>query len=136
MKRTYSELIQLPTFEERYNYLRLDGKLGEETFGVDRWINQMLYRSFEWRRLRYQIIARDAGCDLAVEGLEIPGKIIVHHMNPIDVQDIMHSSDNVLDPESLICTSLETHNAIHYGFMYKPEDMPAERTPNDTCPWK
>lgn len=134
--RTYSELITLPTFEERYRYLRLTGRVGEDTFGFDRYLNQILYHSKEWKDIRDHVIIRDNGCDLAMEGYEIPGKIIVHHMNPLDVEDIVRRSDFVLNPEYLISTVLSTHNAIHYGDESLLPRLPIERSMYDTCPWK
>lgn len=135
--KTYSELISLPTFEERFEYLRLGGRVGEDTFGFDRYLNQMFYqRSQEWKRIRDHVIVRDNGCDLGVLGHEIYGKILVHHINPLMVNDIIHSTDNLLDPEFLICTSLATHNAIHYGDISKLAVAPIERSKNDTCPWR
>ena len=134
--RTYSELIKLPTFEERYRYLRLQGKVGADTFGFDRYLNQVLYRSQRWRRLRDSIILRDDGCDLGIEDREIPGKLIVHHMNPITIKDIQEESDFLYNPEYLICVSHITHNAIHYGDESLLITAPIERVPNDTCPWK
>ena len=134
--RTYSELILLPTFEERFEYLRLGGKVGEETFGCDRYLNQILYTSPEWRSLRDKIIIRDNGCDLAIDGREIYGKIMVHHMNAITVEDVLRRSDFIFNPEYLISTTMNTHNAIHYGnseLLYKD---PIIRTKNDTCPWR
>lgn len=134
--KTYSELILLPTFEERFDYLRLQGKVGEETFGYDRYLNQSFYKSQEYRRVRDQIIIRDCGCDLGLEGYEIYGRIIIHHMNPITVLDILDRSDFLLNPEYLICVSLDTHNAIHYGDKNQLPQLPIERRPNDTCPWR
>lgn len=134
--RTYSELTTLPTFEERFNYLRLDGAVCKETFGFDRYINQVFYRSQEWKRIRDLIIIRDNGCDLGVNGREIWGKIIVHHMNPISVDDIHSSTSHLLNPEYLVCVSLQTHNAIHYGDQNQLASTLVERSPNDTCPWK
>lgn len=136
--RTYSELIRLPTFEERFEYLRLDGKIGEETFGFDRYLNQILYTSNEWRLLRNHIITRDDGCDLAMPDREIPDgvKIFIHHMNPIAKEDILNRSEFLLNPEYLICTIKNTHDAIHYGneeILYKD---PIIRFKNDTCPWR
>lgn len=136
--RTYSELIKLQTFEERYEYLRLGGKVGEETFGFDRYLNQILYNSPEWRKLRHDIITRDGGCDLAMPGRDIAEgvKILIHHMNPITVDDILKRSDFVFNPEYLICTIKNTHDAIHYGdseLLYKD---PIIRSKNDTCPWR
>lgn len=138
MIRTYSELIKLPTFEERYEYLKLNGKVAEETFGFDRYLNQIFYRSKEWRSIRHYIITRDLGCDLAISDREIPEgvQILIHHMNPIMVKDIMHRSDILLNPEYLITTVKNTHNAIHYGDSSLLVSAPIERTKNDTCPWK
>lgn len=137
MIRTYSELIKLPTFEERYQYLRLSGVVGQETFGYDRYINQLLYqRSQRWRAVRDRVIVRDNGCDLGVEGHEISGTIIVHHMNPITVEDIMRESEFVYDMEYLITTIHNTHNAIHYGDESLLIRAPIERRRNDTCPWR
>ena len=135
--KTYSELITLPTFEERYRYLRLSGRVGEETFGYDRIMNQILYqRSQRWRRIRDKVIIRDNGCDLGVAGHEIGGKIIVHHMNPITLEDIERESDYIFDPEYLICVTHNTHNAIHYGDESLLITAPIERRKYDTCPWK
>lgn len=134
--RTYSELITIPTFEERYRYLRLGGRVGEETFGFDRYINQAFYKSKEWQSIRDYVITRDMGCDLAMEGREIPGRILIHHMNPITVEDIVNKSDYLLDPEYLICTLKATHDAIHYGDESLLMTGPIERRPNDTCPWR
>lgn len=134
--KTYSELITLPTFEERFNYLRLDGRVGEETFGFDRYMNQMFYRSDEWRALRDRIIIRDNGCDLGIEDREIYGRIIIHHMNPITKEDIRTRSDLLLNPEYLICTIKSTHDAIHYGDGSLLFTAPITRTKNDTCPWR
>lgn len=134
--RTYSELITLPTFEERYQYLRLDGRVGRETFGFDRWLNQKFYKDPEWLRIRDEVIIRDNGCDLAIEGREIHGRILIHHMNPITTEDIVKRSRYLLDPEYLICTVKRTHDAIHYGDESLLTLDPIERTKNDTCPWK
>lgn len=135
--RTYSELITLPTFEDRYEYLKLNGKIGEETFGFDRYINQQLYqRSQKWKSVRDKVIIRDNGCDLSMDGYEIWGKIIIHHMNPITIEDIERESDFVFNPEYLISTSLNTHNAIHYGDENLLIKAPIERTKYDTCPWR
>ena len=134
--RTYSELIQLKTFEERYRYLKLNGFVGRDTFGFDRYMNQIFYRSEEWRQIRDYVIVRDNGCDLGMKGHDIRGKILIHHMNPITVSDIRDSTDQLLNPEYLICVTHATHNAIHYG----NEDLlvvaPIARFANDTCPWK
>ena len=134
--RTYSELITLPTFEERYQYLRLDGVVGRETFGFDRYLNQLFYKTDEWRAVRDQVIVRDNGCDLAMEDREIFGRILVHHMNPITKDDILHRSDYLLNPEYLICTVKNTHDAIHYGDASILVKAPIERHRNDTCPWR
>ena len=134
--RTYSELITIPTFEERYKYLKIGGKVGEETFGFERYLNQEFYKSHEWQSIRRQVIVRDLGCDLGIEGREIHGKIIVHHMNPITIDDIVSASDFLLNPEYLICTLKSTHDAIHYGDESLLIKAPVERTKNDTCPWK
>lgn len=134
--RTYSYLSKLTTFEDRYNYLRLNGFVGKETFGFDRYLNQVFYKSAKWRSVRDFVIVRDNGCDLGIEGREIYGKIIIHHMNPITIQDIEQESDFLLDPEFLISTVHETHNAIHYGDENLLIRSPIERKPNDTCPWR
>ena len=134
--RTYSELITLPTFRERYEYLKLNGRVGEETFGFDRYLNQAFYKSEEWRAVRDYIIVRDNGCDLGMEGHEIFGKILIHHMNPISKRDILDRSDLLLNPEYLICTIKNTHDAIHFGDENLLIVAPIERRKNDTCPWK
>ena len=134
--RTYSELIVLPTFEERYEYLRLDGRVGEETFGFDRWLNQTFYKSEEWLSMRDKIIVRDNGCDLGIPGRDIYSRILIHHMNPITKEDILRRSDILLNPEYLICVTPNTHRAIHYGNSNLLMNDPIERRPNDTCPWK
>ena len=134
--RTYSELISLPTFKDRYNYLRLNGKVGEDTFGFDRYINQIFYKSQEWRSIRDYVITRDNGCDLGVAGYDIYGPMIIHHMNPITKNDILHRTDFLLNPEYLITTVNATHNAIHYGDENLLIQAPIERTKNDTCPWR
>lgn len=134
--RRYSELIKLDTFEERYKYLQLSGKVGEETFGFDRYINQIFYGSKEWKAVRDFVIVRDHGCDLGIEDREIFGRIIIHHMNPISIRDIQERSEFLLDPEYLISTVNTTHNAIHYGDESLLITAPIERFANDTCPWK
>ena len=134
--RTYSELRALHTFEERYEYLKLDGTVGEETFGFDRYFNQRFYHSTEWKRIKDDIIIRDNGCDLGMDGYEIWGRIYIHHMNPITLRDLEEQSEFLLNPEYLICASLNTHNAIHYGDESLLPRSIAERRPNDTCPWK
>lgn len=134
--RTYSELITIPTFTERFQYLKLDGQVGIETFGFDRYLNQTLYRSPEWKRFRREIIVRDNGCDLACEGYDIVGKILIHHINPLTIDDIIHRDPKIFDPENVICTILNTHNAIHYGDESLLVTEPITRTKYDTCPWK
>ena len=134
--RTYSELITLPTFEERFRYLKLGGKVGEDTFGFDRYLNQTFYRSAKWKEIRDYIIIRDNGCDLSMEGHDIHERILVHHMNPITKEDILRESEFLLNPEYLICTVKNTHDAIHYGDESLLITAPIERRKNDTCPWK
>lgn len=134
--RTYTELSKLQTFEERYQYLRLDGVVGQQTFGFDRYLNQIFYKSERWRRARNFVIIRDNGCDLGIEGHEINGRILVHHMNPVTIDDILKESDYLIDPEFLISTIHNTHNAIHYGDESLLITAPIERTQYDTCPWK
>lgn len=134
--RSYSELVELPTFIERFRYLKLGGGVGSATFGHDRWMNQQFYRSREWRQLRQHVIARDLGCDLGVEGYEIFDRVYIHHMNPMQVEDIEHGDESILDPEFLISVTHRTHNAIHYG---TEEILPkpfVERRPGDTVPWR
>ena len=134
--RTYSELILLPTFLERFEYLKLGGQVGRETFGFERYLNQKFYHSGEWRSIRDYIITRDLGCDLSCEGYDIHERIYIHHMNPIDVRDIRFATDYLTNPEFLICTTHNTHNAIHYGDSDLLVTEPVERRPFDTCPWK
>ena len=134
--KTYSELITIPTFEERFEYLKLDGRVGAETFGFDRYLNQAFYKSDEWLSIRDYIITRDNGCDLGVEGYEIYGRILIHHMNPITKEDILQRSKFLLDPEYLITTVKRTHDAIHYGNNSIIFEAPIERRKNDTCPWR
>ena len=134
--RTYSELILLPTFEERFRYLKLSGIIGEDTFGHDRYLNQIFYTSDEWREVRRKVIIRDKGCDLGIWDREIQGLITVHHLNPITVDDIINRTEILLNPEYLICVSDMTHKAIHYGDESLLITVPIERRPNDTCPWK
>lgn len=138
MSRSYSELIKLLTFVERFKYLKLNGTVGKDTFGYDRYLNQVLYRSPEWKRLRHKIIVRDNGCDLAISDREIGygTKILIHHINPITLQDILNLDPKLFDPENLICCSETTHNAIHYGDENLMIMDVTERRPNDTCPWK
>ena len=134
--RTYSELITIPTFEERFEYLQLKGSVGKDTFGYDRYLNQVLYRSPEWKRLRNKIVIRDNGCDLACDGYDIYGKVLIHHLNPITVEDVLARSRKVFDPDNLVCVSHNTHNAIHYGDVDLLATGPIIRTKNDTCPWR
>ena len=140
--RTYSELICFPTFEERYHYLRLGGKVGEDTFGFDRYLNQQFYKSDEWLDVRDYVIIRDTGSndhcqDLGMDrGHDIHGRILIHHMNPITKEDILRRTKYLLDPEYLICTIDNTHRAIHYGDESLLIKAPVERTKNDTCPWR
>lgn len=135
--RTYEELSKLKTFKERYEYLKLDGSVGEETFGYDRYLNQQFYKyDPDWKKIRDEVIFRDNGCDLGIEGREINGLILVHHMNPITKDDILNRSEYLLNPNYLITTIKSTHDAIHYG----SEDLlmkdPVVRSKNDTCPWR
>ena len=134
--RSYYELIQIPNYLDRFSYLKLRGSVGKETFGFDRYLNQALYRSPEWKRFRRDMILRDNGCDLACEGYEIVGKVLLHHINPITIEDITNRSSNIFDPNNVICVSMNTHNAIHYGDESLLVIGPTERTPYDTCPWK
>lgn len=134
--KTYSELIEISTFLERYRYLRIGGAVGKETFGYDRYLNQILYNSDEWKRFRREIIVRDNGNDLACEGFQIFGKILIHHINPITVEDVLHRDPKIFDPENVIATTLNTHNAIHYGDESLLMIAPVERSKNDTCPWR
>ena len=137
MIRTYSELSKLETFEERFKYLQLsDGRVGDNTFGFDRYLNQQFYKTAEWRRLRDQLILRDDGCDLGVDGYRIYGRVIIHHMNPITKDDILRQTDYLTNPEYLICTAHNTHNATHYGDESLLIMGTVERTKNDTCLWK
>ena len=134
--KTYSELITFSTFEDRFEYLQLKGIVGQETFGFDRYLNQILYNSKEWKHLRNEIIIRDNGCDLALDGFEIHGRILIHHINPITIDDVIKRREMVFDPENLICVTHNTHNAIHYGDKSLLITGPIERRANDTCPWK
>lgn len=136
MIRTYSEMILLPTFIERFRYLQIGGKVGAETFGYDRYLNQTLYRTAEWKRFRREVIIRDNGCDLGCDDREIYGKILVHHINPITADDIINRHSNVFNLDNVVCVSLDTHNAIHYGDEELLMLGPIERTKNDTCPWR
>ena len=134
--KTYSELITIPTFEERFEYLKLDGQVGVETFGFNRYLNQAFYKSDEWLSIRDYVITRDNGCDLGMDGYEIYGRILIHHINPITKDDIIQRSRILLDPENLITTVKRTHDAIHYGDSNLLIKAPIERRKNDTCPWR
>ena len=134
--KTYSELITIPTFEERFEYLKLDGQVGVETFGFNRYLNQAFYKSDEWLSIRDYVITRDNGCDLGMEGYEIYSRILIHHINPITKDDIIQRSRILLDPENLITTVKRTHDAIHYGDSNLLMRAPIERRKNDTCPWR
>lgn len=136
MIRTYSELVTMSDYKDRYNYLKLLGSVGESTFGFDRYLNQRFYTSKEWLSIRDYVIVRDNGCDLGVEGYDIHGRIYIHHMNPILPKDIVGTTEFLLNPEYLITTTHETHNAIHYGDESLLVTDPIVRSPNDTCPWK
>lgn len=136
MIKTYRELLTFPTFKERREYLKLSTKVGEDTFGFDRIFNQMFYRSRTWKDIRDEVITRDMGCDLGIRDREIFGKVLVHHMNPISIDDILQRSDALLNPDYLICVSHDTHNYIHYGQEHIEDSLPIERSKNDMCPWK
>ena len=136
MIRTYSELISYDNFLDRYRYLKLSGEVGLDTFGLDRYLNQTLYRSYKWRMVRDKVIVRDNACDLGMNGYDIFGKVIVHHINPLTLEQIEDDDPIIYDPEFLICVSHITHNAIHYGDENLLPRLPIERMPNDTCPWK
>lgn len=136
MIRRYSELISYDNFLDRYNYLKLKGQVGLDTFGLDRYLNQTLYRSYKWRKTRDEVLIRDNGCDLGIDGYDISGKIIVHHMNPLTLEQIEDDDPVIYDPEFLICVSHITHNAIHYGDENLLPKLPVERVPYDTCPWR
>jgi hypothetical protein len=135
MIRRYSELIRIPDFTGRYDYLRLQGSVGDETFGYDRWINQRFYTSREWRRARLAVIARDGGCDLGIRGHEIYDQVFVHHMNPMTEEQIVHGDEVIFNPEFLITVSPTTHNAIHFGDERLLIRMPVARHPGDTALW-
>lgn len=134
--RTYSELLKLDSFQERFEYLNLAGSVGESTFGFERWINQEFYRSAEWKRVRSYVIVRDNGCDLGLDGMETNKRLYVHHMNPMTPEDIIHGRDSNLDPEYLISCTLDTHNAIHYGDFSLVAPAYVERTPGDHISWR
>lgn len=134
--RSYSELIRLKTFEERFDYLKFSAKIGEKTFGYERYLNQMFYGSNQWRAFRREVIIRDNGCDLGLEGYEIFDRIEVHHINPITIEMIENEDPMLMDLENVICASSRTHKAIHYGDHSLLPKAPVVRKPNDTCPWK
>ena len=136
MTKSYSELCRLQTFEERYEYLRLGGAVGRETFGYDRYLNQALYQSRDWKRVRDQVIVRDDGCDLGIPDRRIYGRVVIHHINTINLEDIERRSEYIFDLDNLICTSHDTHNAIHFGDASLLVRLPPERRKGDTCPWK
>lgn len=136
MSRSYSELVRLQTFEERFDYLKFSAKVGEKTFGYERYLNQMFYGTPEWRAFRREAIIRDNGCDLGLEGYDIPDRIEVHHINPITAEMIENNDPCLMDLENVICTSSRTHKAIHYGNKNLLPKLPIERRPNDTCPWR
>lgn len=136
-ERTYEYLITLPTFEERYEYLKLDGTVGDMTFGGYRELNQMFYKSQEWKDFRKMILQRDNFCDLALPGYDIPGYIYVHHLNPLLPEDLMYQTSKCFDPNNVVCVSYNTHQGITYGLpLGSVHQEPAIRTPNDTCPWR
>lgn len=135
--KTYSELMLIPTFVERYRYLRIGGRVGEDTFGFERYLNQKFYQSTEWRRFRDSIIVRDMGCDLGMEGFEIGGSIYLHHINPLTKEDLRYNrAEALMNPENVICVSFNTHQAIHYGDESLLPKVPILRTRHDTCPWR
>lgn len=136
MKRSYRELIRLPTMEERFHYLQIAQQVGVETFGFDRYLNQRLYHSLEWKSIRHQIVIRDNGCDLAMDGYPVGDRGIIHHINPITLDQLTHGDDSIFDPDNLILCSWNTHQAIHYGTIEQIITKPIERRPGDTCPWR
>lgn len=135
--KSYTEMSLLPSFDERFKYLKLNGQVGSDTFGFDRYMNQDFYRSAEWKHIRSYVIARDEGCDLGIPDCQINGRVFIHHINPISKEDVILGNEKLLDPENLVCISMDTHNALHYGddsILNKNKII--ERTPNDMCPWK
>ena len=136
MIRSYTELSKIKTFEDRFEYLKLQGTVGKDTFGYDRYLNQVFYKDPAWKHVRDKVIIRDGGCDLGIEDRLIGNRIIVHHMNPITIEDILNREPWIMNPEFLICTSNNTHQAIHYSDKKLLLSMPIDRKPNDTCPWK
>lgn len=133
----YNELSSLSTFEERYDYLRTNSKVGTDKFGFDRYLNQRFYQSAEWKKVRDEVIIRDNGCDMGLKDYPIRGKIYIHHIVPLTLDDVSNNSDSMLDPDNLVCVSMATHNAIHYGdsTIVKDKNL-VERSANDTCPWR
>lgn len=136
ISKNYDELIKLKTFDERFEYLKLNGIIGEDTFGMNRWLNQKFYTSREWRNFRNKIITRDNGCDLGLDGFDIYGTIMIHHIVPITYDDLLNKTEMILDESNVICVSFETHNAIHYGDINLLTRQSMDRKPYDTCPWK
>ncbi|MBO7449818.1 MAG: hypothetical protein J6U54_05565 [Clostridiales bacterium] len=138
MSKSYNELIKIDSFEDRYEYLKIGGKVGSDTFGYERYLNQVLYNSPEWKSFRDKIIIRDNGCDLGIDDRKIPKgvMILVHHINPITIDDIRERNFSIFDPNNVICTTFQTHNAIHFGSSDLLYHDPVERKPNDTCPWR
>lgn len=134
--RSYREVMCLSSFRERYEYLKLSGIVGAPTFGVDRWLNQVLYSSKEWKRFRHEVIVRDNGCDLAHPDFEINDRIYIHHLNPLTLEQLEDGDDAIFDLDNVICTSYDTHQAIHFGTERLLPSLPVERRPYDTCPWK
>lgn len=136
MIRTYSELVRIPSFEDRYEYLKIGGAVAKETFGGHRYLNQLLYRSEEWKKIRRRVVLRDEGCDLADLDHPIYGKVLIHHLNPITIEDVLNRSPDIFDMENLVCVSFDTHNAIHYGNASLLPQKCVSRSANDTCPWR
>ena len=136
MTRTYTEMMSYDSFDDRFAYLRLDGRVGKDTFGYDRYLNQAFYKSAEWKRIRNEIILRDNGCDLAHPDYQIVGRVYIHHLNPVTKKDVLDRSSILLNPEYLVCVSYDTHQAIHYGDENLLQPDLVERKPNDTCPWR
>lgn len=134
--RTYSEMLNFITYEDRLKYLKLNSVVGQDTFGFDRYLNQKLYKSKEWKQFRQKIILRDNGCDLGIEGREIPCYVLIHHINPITVSDVLSNDPSIFDPNNVVSVTLETHNAIHFGTTVPATRTTVERYPNDTCPWR
>lgn len=136
MYKSYSELIKIESFEDRFKYLSLSGTVGEATFGSHRYLNQMLYHTDKWKSTRREVIFRDNGCDLAHDDYSISGSIYIHHLNPITINDVLEERPCVFDLDNLVCTTFRTHNAIHYGTENLLQKILVERKKNDTCPWR